>query len=136
MADMTAAAQDAIHNLQLTADRLNAPGLLIVDHYYVAADLDWDRLIDRTQNGNIHTVFSGINHPYLTSGIKRPIPMIANADAIILHTTSDKQLEPAMANSDIDDDLTLITDTRKSLNAGYLWLREPRWSAFFTDPPR
>ena len=81
-------------------------------------------------------MFSAIDHPHLTSGIKRPIPMIANADAIILRTTSDKQLEPVLANSDIDDDLTLMTDADKSFRTGYIWLREPRWSAFFTDPPR
>lgn len=136
---MTAAAQDAIRNLQLTSDRLKAPGLLIVAHYYVAADLDWNRWIDPTQNGNIHTMFSANHHSHFTSGIERPIPMIANADAIIPRTTLDKQLAPVLANSDIDDDLTLITeitDADKSFHTGYLWLSDPRWSAFFTDPPR
>ena len=132
MADLTAAAEDAIRNLQLTADRLNAPGLLIADQYHVAADIDWNHWTDRTQIPNIHTVVSTVYLP--TSGIKRPIPVIANADAIILRTTSDSNLVPVMANSDIDDDLSLMTDVNKSLRAGYLWLRDPRWSAFFADP--
>lgn len=134
--DMTAAAQDAIGNLQLTTDHLNTPGLLIVDHYYIAADLDWNSWSDRTQNANIHTMFSVNHHPHCASGIKRPIPMIANADAIILRTTSDTNLAPVLHNSNIDDDLSLMTNGDKSFQAGYLWIRAPRWSAFFTDTPR
>lgn len=131
--EMTHIAEHTIRNLQTAQERLQTPALLIADQYQIFEDITWNRWTDRTQNGGIHTMVT-TNHPP-TSLIKGPIPIIANADAIILRTTSDKNLVPVLDNSDIDGDLTLLTDYRKSFGVGYLRLRDAKWSAYFTDQP-
>ena len=110
------------------------PAVLIADHYQPFADLDWNRWTDRTQNGGIHTIVS-TNRPPDSGLIKRPIPVIANADAIIIRTTSKRNLVPILDNTEIADDLSPLTDLRR-VGIGYLWLRDTKWSAFFTDCPQ
>ena len=131
--EMTDIAEHTIRNLQTAQERLQTPALLIADQYQIFEDIAWNRWTDRTQNGGVHTMVCTIQPP---SGLtKRPIPIIANADAIILRTTSDKNLGPVLDNSDIDGDITLLTDRRKSFSVGYLRLRDAKWSAYFTDQP-
>ena len=129
--NLTAVAQTALSSLQAVQNRTSTPATLIADHYQPFVDLDWNRCTDRTQNGGIHTIVSA-NRPPTAGLIKRPIPVIANADAIIIRTTSRQNLAPILDNAEIEDDLSPLTDLRR-VGIGYLWLRDTKWSAFFTD---
>ena len=129
--DLTDVAQTATSSLQAARKRTSMPAVLIADCYQPFADLDWNLWTDRTQNGGIHTIVS-TNRPPTAGLIKRPIPVIANADAIIIRTTSRQNLAPILDDAEIDDDLSPLTDLRR-VGIGYLWLRDTKWSAFFTD---
>ena len=140
--DLTPAAKHALHNLKVVMETLSCitgnterPGLLIADQYSFAADIDWKQWTDPAHNGSIHTAIGTTRPP--TNSVKRPIPDIANADAIIIRTTSRKNIAPVLDNSGIDDDLTILTDSCETGHGiGYLWLRQTGFASFFRDQPQ